>query len=266
MVSLLTQGCSTTCLPKPKPVCLGEMKTSKENKHIHLLYNQSGQEHFLFFVFKRELSKMSVCQLNKRDHLPCKLNSFAMLGCEIAVALDLPGVAFLTISDLTLGVGGWDCRFPMLNGCVCCSVPDLCVVGASKLSSCRALDGNERRAGVFCTHDLFIVNERECAVLTQIRGERFAVSTIYSLITHVCVRACAHVHVGGRRVPWHVCGGLFPGVSFVLLPLDSRDWTHVPRLGVTSLHMPSLRHSPAISLGVLNVGDLRPCFGILREY
>lgn len=45
---------------------------------------------------------MSVCQLNKRDHLPCKLNSFAMLGCEIAVALDLPGVACLTISDLTL--------------------------------------------------------------------------------------------------------------------------------------------------------------------
>lgn len=132
VVSLLTQGCSTTCLPKPKPVCLGEMKTSKENKHIHLLYNQSGQEHFLFFVFKRELSKMSVCQLNKRDHLPCKLNSFAMLGCEVAVALDLPGVAFLTISDLTLGVGGWDCsRFPVLNGCVCCSVPDLCVVGAS---------------------------------------------------------------------------------------------------------------------------------------
>ena len=71
-----------------------------------------------------------------------------------------------------------------------------------------------------------------------------------------CIYMWAHVHVGGRRVPWHVCAGQFPGVSFILLPLGSRDWAHVLSLGGTPLHMPSLRHSPAISLGVLNLGDL----------
>lgn len=78
---------------------------------------------------------------------------------------------------------------------------------------------------------------------------------------------CMHTRACG----WEACAMACVEDSFQESALSCYHWVPetgltFPGLEATPLHMPSLRHSAAISPGVLNLGDLRLRFGILREY